>query len=57
MPTRLCNAHILQELTFLAEELNQEWAVELIKLLLELKAEVEEARLASVSSLSFRPFV
>ena len=39
----LCNAHHLRELTFVAEELGQLWAKALIKLLLELKTEVEEA--------------
>lgn len=39
----LCNAHHLRELTFVAEELGQLWAKALIKLLLDLKEEVEKA--------------
>lgn len=40
----LCNAHLLRELTFVGEELHQQWAVALIKLMLELKETVEAAR-------------
>ncbi len=40
----LCNVHLLRELTFLAEELRQAWAAEMIELLLDSKAAVEQAR-------------
>lgn len=39
----LCNAHHLRELTYLEEELNQKWAAEMKRLLLEIKQSVEEA--------------
>ena len=41
----LCNAHHLRELTFVAEELQQPWAAELKTLLLDIKRDVERARL------------
>ncbi len=47
----LCLVHVLRELTFLAEEQQQEWAAELKTLLLEMKAATEEARLADKASL------
>lgn len=40
----LCNAHILRELTFVAEQLGQKWANRLIALLLALKDQVELAQ-------------
>jgi transposase len=40
----LCNAHLLRELTFVAEDLHQTWAADLIKLMLECKETVEAAR-------------
>lgn len=40
----LCNAHLLRELTFVAEELHQDWAAQLIKVMLEYKETVETER-------------
>ncbi len=40
----LCNVHLLRELTYLSEELRQAWAAEMIELLLDIKAAVEQAR-------------
>lgn len=40
----LCNVHLLRELTYLSEELGQAWAAEMIELLLDSKAAVEQAR-------------
>lgn len=39
----LCNAHHLRELAFVADELHQQWGQELIDLLLDAKARVDEA--------------
>lgn len=40
----LCNAHLLRELTYLHEEMDQAWAAEMIGLLLEAKALSERQR-------------
>lgn len=40
----LCNVHHLRELTFLEEELKQDWAHQMKDLLLDMKAEVEQAK-------------
>jgi transposase len=48
----LCNAQLLRELTFVTEHLQQEWAVDLIKLTLDLKESVEVERSQGQSGLS-----
>ena len=48
----LCNAHHLRELTFVAEQLGQEWANDFKALLRDLKAEVEAAKALGQSALA-----
>lgn len=47
----LCNAHHLRELTFVAEQLGQDWAAQLIHLLLKLKAEVASCKASGATAL------
>jgi transposase len=47
----LCNAHHLRELTFVEEELHQEWAGRLKHLLRAMRSAVEEARAAEMPRL------
>lgn len=48
----LCNAHLLRELIFVAEQLHQEWATGLKELLLEAKEKVASAQELGQSSLN-----
>jgi hypothetical protein len=47
----LCNAHHLRELTFVEEELHQEWAGKLKELLRQMRTAVEQARAAGATQL------
>jgi len=49
----LCNAHILRELKYVHEVLGQLWAGKMIKLLLDIKAAVDEREEKGFSSLSW----
>jgi transposase len=48
----LCNAHLLRELTFVSEQLHQDWASELIKLVLACKETVESERSQGQSAMA-----
>jgi transposase len=48
----LCNAHILRDLLFIVEQYEQNWAEQMIQLLLEIKAEVD---IAPVDQMSLSP--
>jgi transposase len=50
----LCNAHHLRELTFVDEELHQEWAGKLKRLLREMRTAVEQARASSATRLDLQ---
>jgi transposase len=47
----LCNAHHLRELTFVDEELHQEWAGKLKRLLCQMRTAVEQARASGATQL------
>lgn len=48
----ICNAHILRELTFIAERFRQPWATQLIELLLKIKKATQRAKEKGKTSLS-----
>ena len=48
----LCNAHLVRELIFIAEQYQQAWATELLDLLLKIKQTIEKAQHQNLSTLS-----
>jgi len=48
----ICNAHILRELTFIAERFHQPWATELMELLLKIKKATQRAKEKGKTSFS-----